>query len=73
MKYVVEVREILRKEVQVFAVSEEDAKKAVIEEYMSGDLVLNAGDYSGVTEFTVTETSPSTKTSRVISTQVRKA
>lgn len=73
MKYVVEVRETLKKEVQVFAESEQEARKAVIDEYMSGDLVLNADDYCGVTEFTVTETSPSTKTSRVISTQVRKA
>lgn len=53
MKYIVEVREILKREIQVFAASEEDARKAVIDEYMSGELVLTAGDYSGVTEITV--------------------
>ena len=53
MKYVVEVRETLKKEVQVFAESEQEAKQAVIDEYMAGNLVLNADDYSGVAEFTV--------------------
>lgn len=54
-KYIVTITETLKKEVQVFEKSEEDARKAVVDEYMNGNIVLTADDYMGTAEFTVRE------------------
>ena len=53
--FIVEVTEVLKKEVQVWAESADKAKKDVMEEYMDGNLVLTADDYHGETTFTVRE------------------
>lgn len=53
MKYIVEIEEVLRRDVSVEAESEAEARKVVEDMYRKGSVVLGADDFCGEADFRV--------------------
>lgn len=53
MKYTIEIEEVLRRSVSVEAENEAEARKAVENMYRNGEVVLDAEDFCGETDFRV--------------------
>lgn len=52
--YTVEIKEVLRREVEIEAYSSDDAHDKVMDKYYDGDIVMDSDDVSdGETEFCV--------------------